>query len=83
MKETIGDAGILVTSDRPANEIDYVASLPEVVDILGKGATKTSVRLKTGMEVDIRVVPSASMELAMVGTPLCHYCTTWTRQRGR
>ena len=60
MKETIGDADFLVASDQPASTMDYFVSMPEVVDVIGKGETKSSVRLKTGMEVDVRVLPEDS-----------------------
>jgi DNA polymerase (family X) len=40
--------------------MDYFVSMPEVVDIIGEGETKSSVRLKTGMEADIRVLPEES-----------------------
>lgn len=60
MKETIGDADLLVTSDSPSRVMEYFVSMPEVVDVLGKGETKSSVRLKTGMEVDLRVLPEES-----------------------
>ena len=60
MKETIGDADFLVASDRPMITMDYFVSMPEVVDVIGKGETKSSVRLKTGMEVDVRVLPEDS-----------------------
>lgn len=60
MKETIGDADILVVSDKPERVMDYFVSMAEVVDVLGKGGTKSSVRLKTGMEVDLRVLPEES-----------------------
>ncbi len=60
MKETIGDADFLVTSEEPTAVMDYFVSMPEVVDVIGKGETKSSVRLKTGMEADIRVLPADS-----------------------
>lgn len=60
MKETIGDADFLAISEEPAGVMGYFVSMPEVVDVLGKGETKSSVRLKTGMEVDLRVLPDES-----------------------
>jgi len=60
MKETIGDADFLVVSDQPTKAMDFFVAMPEVVDVIGKGETKSSVRLKTGMEVDVRVLPEDS-----------------------
>ena len=65
MKETIGDADILVVSDKPQKVMDYFVSMPEVIDVIGKGETKSSVKLKIGLNVDVRVVPPASFGAAL------------------
>ena len=57
MQETIGDLDILVTSAKPERVMDFFISMPEVVHIYSKGNTKTMVRLKNGMDADLRVVP--------------------------
>ena len=57
-KETIGDIDILVTTrgDREAI-FDAFVMMPDVGEILGRGETKTSARLRTsGMQVDVRLV---------------------------
>jgi DNA polymerase (family X) len=65
--ETIGDLDILVS----AKDADHVAIIdafvgaPEVVEVLGKGDTKTSVVLDGGMQADLRVVPHESWGAAM------------------
>src|SRR3989338_6846905 len=56
MKETIGDIDILATSKAPAKVIDFFAKMPSVADVLAKGETKSSVRLKEGIQVDLRVM---------------------------
>jgi len=56
MKETIGDADFLVISDKPKKVMDFFVSMPEVIDVIGKGETKSSVKLKTGMDADVRVL---------------------------
>ena len=56
MKETIGDIDILATSKAPEKVIDFFAKMPGVADVLAKGPTKSSVRLKEGMQVDLRVL---------------------------
>ena len=56
MKETIGDIDILVTSSNPSKVIDFFAKMPNVAQVLAKGDTKSSIRLKEGIQVDLRVV---------------------------
>lgn len=56
MKETIGDIDILVTSKSPEKVMDFFTKMPMVADVLAKGATKSSVRIKEGIQVDVRVV---------------------------
>jgi DNA polymerase (family 10) len=60
MKETIGDADFLVASQSPQEVMDFFVSLPGVSKVWGKGKTKSSVRMKEGFDMDIRVVPAKS-----------------------
>lgn len=60
MKETIGDADFLVISDKPKKVMDFFVSMPEVIDVIGKGGTKSTVKLKTGMDADVRVLQEES-----------------------
>ena len=64
-KETIGDLDFLVISSNPDKVIDFFVSLPGVVKVWGKGATKSSVRLKEGFDMDIRVIPPESYGAAL------------------
>jgi DNA polymerase (family X) len=59
-KETIGDVDFLAISKNPAKVMDFFVSLPGIVKIWGKGATKSSVRMKDGFDMDIRVLPKRS-----------------------
>jgi len=65
MKETIGDADILIISKNPKKVMDFFVSLPGVEKIWGKGATKASVRMKEGFDMDVRVVPKRSYGAAL------------------
>ncbi len=65
MKETIGDVDLLAVSSNPKKVMDFFVSLPGVVKIWGKGATKASVRMKAGYDMDIRVVPKKSYGSAL------------------
>lgn len=65
MQETIGDLDILVISKKPSRVMDFFVSMPEVEAIYSKGSTKASVRLKIGMDADLRVLPSESFGAAL------------------
>ena len=64
-KETIGDVDILVAASKPSKVINYFISLPGIVKIWGNGPTKASIRLETGFDVDLRVVPEKSYGSAL------------------
>lgn len=56
-RETIGDIDILVaTSGEPQPIFEAFVTLPEVEEVLVRGDTKTSARLRNGMQVDVRIV---------------------------
>jgi len=67
MKETIGDVDFLVITRPGGGEkiMNFFTSLPEIVKIWGKGTTKSSVRMKEGFDMDIRVVPARSYGSAL------------------
>ena len=64
-KETVGDGDILVISRKPDKVMDFFVAMPEVAHVHGKGSTKSSVKLETGMDVDLRVVPAESFGAAL------------------
>ncbi|MEK7062130.1 MAG: DNA polymerase/3'-5' exonuclease PolX [Patescibacteria group bacterium] len=64
-KETIGDADILAISSKPQAVINRFVSLPGVIKILSKGTTKASIRLKEGLDVDLRVLKKESFGSAL------------------
>ena len=57
MKETIGDIDILITSKNPGKVMDFFTKMNDVEQILAKGPTKSSVRLREGLQADLRVLP--------------------------
>jgi DNA polymerase (family X) len=65
MKETVGDIDYLVSSDTPELVMDYFASMPEVDEVIGKGPSKTFVKLNNGMDADLLVVPKESFGSAL------------------
>ncbi|MDD5417268.1 MAG: DNA polymerase/3'-5' exonuclease PolX [Candidatus Nanoarchaeia archaeon] len=64
-KETIGDIDILVSCRNPKKLMEYFTSMKDVAKVLGKGDTKSTVLLKNGLQVDIRVVPDESYGSAL------------------
>ena len=64
-KETVGDADILAVSKKPEKVMDYFVSMSEVARVYGKGRTKSMVKLKNGLDVDLRVVPAESFGAAL------------------
>lgn len=54
--ETVGDLDFLVASKEPKRVMDWFTAQPSVERILAKGETKSSVRLKGGIQADLRVV---------------------------
>jgi DNA polymerase (family X) len=64
-KETVGDGDILVVSRKPDHVMDFFTGMPEVAHVHGHGSTKSSVKLETGMDVDLRVVSAQSFGAAL------------------
>lgn len=65
MKESIGDADFLASSNEPDRVMDFFTSMPEVIYIHTKGGTKSMVRLVSGIDCDLRIVPQESFGAAL------------------
>jgi DNA polymerase (family 10) len=64
-RETCGDLDVLAVCKDSTVPMDRLASHPLVEAVLQRGETKQRVRLKTGVELDLRVVPEESFGAAM------------------
>ncbi len=64
-RETVGDLDLLVVSTRGEEVMDRLALFPQVGDVIARGETKMSVRLASGLQVDLRVVPKKSFGAAL------------------
>ncbi len=70
-RETVGDLDILVTGTaccsetERANAVQYVAKYPPLMDVIARGDNKISFRLRSGMQVDVRLLPPESFGAAM------------------
>jgi DNA polymerase (family 10) len=65
MRETVKDIDLLVTSTEPARVIGTFVALPSVVEVLGRGDTRASVRHQDGLRVDLRVVEPEAFGAAL------------------
>jgi len=65
MRETIGDIDILVGTDDPDRATEIFVSYPEVESVIAKGPTRSAVRLRSGTQVDLRVVAPKSYGAAL------------------
>ena len=65
-RETVGDLDIVVASERPAEVMRRFVSYPEVVEVVAQGGTRSTVRLRSGLQVDLRVVPASSYGAALL-----------------
>lgn len=64
-KETVGDIDILVVSKNSKAVMDFFVTMPEVEMVIAHGETKSSIKLKNGLDADLRVVPSESYGAAL------------------
>ena len=64
-KETVGDLDILVASADSQPVMERFTSHPEVAKVASQGKTRATVYLKSGLQVDLRVVKAASFGAAL------------------
>jgi DNA polymerase (family 10) len=65
-KEIVRDIDILVGGGDSRSIISFFTSLPEVEEIIVSGETKTSCRLKSGIEADLRIVNKEEFPYALM-----------------
>ena len=65
-RETVGDLDILVSCREDADVMDHFLQLGDVDEVVARGDTKTTVILRSGLQVDLRVVPHAAYGAALV-----------------
>lgn len=68
-KETVGDLDILVTVRGNSPVMQRFTEYDEVADVVSRGTTRSTVYLRCGLQVDLRVVEQASFGAAL------HYFT--------
>ncbi len=65
-KETVGDLDFLAVSSQPAKVMEAFISMPDVKEVLAKGQTKSSVRLNSNLQMDMRVVQEKEFGSALL-----------------
>src|SRR6202035_496402 len=85
-RETVGDLDLLVTGPACAEEkvaaaVDYTAAYPPIAELLAKGQNKVSFRLRSGLQVDVRLLPMASYGAALQYFTGSKMHNVWLRQR--
>ncbi|WP_293645846.1 DNA polymerase/3'-5' exonuclease PolX [Thiolapillus sp.] len=63
-RETVGDLDILVSAAKSAKVTDAFTAFEAVERVISKGHTRSTVVLRTGLQVDLRVVPQVSFGAA-------------------
>ncbi len=64
-RETVGDLDILVTCKKDSPVMERFTSYEDVTEVIAQGKTKSSIRLRSGLQVDLRVVPEVSYGAAL------------------
>ncbi len=65
-KETVGDLDILVISDAGAEVIARFVDFEDVEKVISQGETRSSVMMRSDLQVDLRVVPAESYGAALL-----------------
>jgi DNA polymerase (family 10) len=71
-RETVGDLDLLITGKCGANEtqrnkvVDAILKFPSIQEVLAKGENKVSFKLRSGLQVDVRLLPPESFGAALL-----------------
>jgi len=64
-KEIVGDLDFIVATNAPETVSEFFVRHEMVESVMAHGATKSSVRLKSGIQADLRVIKSAEYPFAL------------------
>jgi DNA polymerase (family X) len=69
-RDTVGDLDMLVTGpaceeDAVSAAVEYTAAYPPIAELIARGQNKVSFRLRTGLQIDVRLLPRASFGAAL------------------
>ena len=64
-QETVGDIDIVATAERGQPVIDRFVAYDEAAKVLASGSTRATIVLRSGLQIDLRVVPKESYGAAL------------------
>jgi len=64
-RETVGDLDFIVASNHPQPIMDWFTGQIWVGEVTAKGETKSSVRMESGLQADLRVIPPDQYAFAL------------------
>lgn len=70
-RETVGDLDLLITGKFASNEaqrgrvVDSILKFPGILEVLAKGENKVSFKLRSGLQVDVRLLPPEAFGAAL------------------
>jgi len=64
-KEIVGDIDLLAASDSPDAVMDHFLKSPGIEEVLAHGPTKSSLRMESGIQVDLRIVAREEFPFAL------------------
>jgi DNA polymerase (family 10) len=67
-RETVGDLDIVVAAEPARPVVQRFVGYEDVTQVVAQGATRSTIRLRNGLQVDLRVVPPESF-----GAALCYF----------
>jgi DNA polymerase (family 10) len=63
--ETVGDLDFVVAAAQAGPVVEWFTGLPNVQEVTAKGETKASVRMLSGLQADLRIVPEDQFVYAL------------------
>jgi DNA polymerase (family 10) len=65
-KETVGDLDILATGENGVAVIEHFVDFEDIEEVVAQGETRSTVKMRRGIQVDLRVVPEESYGAALL-----------------
>jgi DNA polymerase (family 10) len=63
--ETVGDLDFIVSAKDSAPVVEWFTGQPGIQEVTAKGETKASIRLESGLQADLRIVPAEQFAFAL------------------
>lgn len=66
LRESVGDLDILVSAEPVGSVTTRILEYPEIAEVLVRGPARVSIRLRSGVQVDMRVIEPSAYGAALV-----------------